>query len=56
MKIIATTHSGKFHADDVLAWALIQYFYDPNITLVRSRDPKIIEQSAIVFDEVASRC
>lgn len=44
------THSGKFHADDVLAWSLLQYFYPFDMKLTRTRDQVVIEQADIVFD------
>ena len=44
------THSGKFHADDVLAWSLLKEFYPYEMNLNRTRDVAIIEQADIVFD------
>ena len=44
------THSGPFHADDVLAWGLIRAFVAADATLVRTRDPKILAGADIVFD------
>ena len=46
----AITHSGKFHADDVLSWALLRQFYPGDITLTRTRDATLIAQGDIVFD------
>ena len=46
----AATHSGKFHADDVLAWAMLSQFLDQDCTLIRTRDPEILQQADIVFD------
>ena len=40
MPLTVATHYGKFHADDVLAWALVQRFLDPDAQLVRTRDPE----------------
>ena len=48
--MLAATHSGKFHADDVLAWALIKEFLNPNATLIRTRDESRIQEADIVFD------
>lgn len=48
--MIAVTHSGKFHADDVLAWALILEFYNDQATLIRTRDHQKIQDGDIVFD------
>ena len=50
MRIV--THSGKFHADDVLAWSLLCHFH-PNgstFTLERTRDNVIQAADNIVFD------
>ena len=44
------THSGKFHADDVLAFAMIKEFFSDELKLSRTRDLKIIAQADIVFD------
>ena len=49
--LCALSHSGKFHADDVLAWSLLCHFH-PNghaFKLNRTRDENIIEAD-IVFD------
>ena len=50
--MLVVTHSGKFHADDVLSWSLLQYFHPQacNMTLVRTRDSSIIKDADIVFD------
>ncbi len=50
MAIQAATHSGPFHADDVLAWGLIQVFVDPDASLVRTRDARILNEADLVFD------
>lgn len=46
------THSGKFHADDVLAWSLLCHFHPERDTLKlqRTRDPETIDKADIVFD------
>lgn len=44
------THSGPFHADDVLAAALIRTFLDADARVVRSRDPEVLATADIVFD------
>ena len=46
----AATHSGKFHADDVLAWAMLSLFLEQKCTLIRTRDPEILQRADIVFD------
>lgn len=50
MTITVATHSGPFHADDVLAWALIKVFYAPDAQVVRTRKPDQIKAADIVFD------
>lgn len=50
MPTVVATHSGPFHADDVLSWALLRTFLDPEATLVRSRDKNTLAQADIVFD------
>jgi uncharacterized UPF0160 family protein len=37
------THNGLFHPDDAMAVAIIKYF-NPNISVERTRDPKIINE------------
>lgn len=44
------THNGPFHADDVLAVALIRSFYDAEASVVRSRDKAVLEAADIVVD------
>ena len=44
------THSGKFHADDVLAFAMLKEFLSPELKLTRTRDMSLIAQADIVFD------
>jgi uncharacterized UPF0160 family protein len=50
MATVVATHSGPFHADDVLSWALLRTFLDPNATLVRSRDKNELDKADVVFD------
>ena len=50
MPLKAATHSGPFHADDVLSWALIRLFYAADAELVRTRDPARIKAAELVFD------
>lgn len=50
MTITAATHSGPFHADDVLAWALIKVFYAPDAAVVRTRDGAVIDAADLAFD------
>ena len=44
------THSGPFHADDVLAMALTRSFLDADATVERTRDPERLAQADLVFD------
>jgi len=48
--ITAVTHDGTFHADDVMATAILMKVYGEDIHIIRSRDPKIIESADIVYD------
>ena len=50
MALLLGTHSGSFHADDVLAAALIRVFLDPGAEVVRTRDPEVLAGADIVFD------
>lgn len=44
------THSGTFHADDVLAFALLRSFVDPEATVLRTRDVEALDACDIVVD------
>jgi len=46
---IAATHSGSFHADDVLAAATLR-LANPSLTILRTRDPAQLEAADILFD------
>lgn len=48
--MLVATHSGPFHADDVMAWALIRAFFAPDAELERTRDPERLAEADIVFD------
>ena len=50
MSVVVATHSGPFHADDVLAWALISVFRHPDAQLIRTRDQSKIDSADIVVD------
>ena len=50
MSLLCATHSGPFHADDVLAWALLRVFHCPDARLVRTRDAKVLKTADVVFD------
>lgn len=42
------THNGKFHADEVIATAILKEFFDVEIT--RTRDQKVLKELDIVYD------
>lgn len=47
--VVAATHSGTFHADDVLAAASMRLL-KPDIRIIRSRDKEELNQADILFD------
>jgi uncharacterized UPF0160 family protein len=47
--VIIATHNGKFHADDVFGVTLLRQLH-PEATLVRSRDPEVLDRADIVLD------
>ena len=47
--VVAATHSGTFHADDVLAAAALR-LAQPNVTIQRSRDVAELNAADILFD------
>lgn len=51
--VMAVTHNGKFHADEVMATAVLQKVYadqGAELEVVRSRDPLTIAVADIVYD------
>lgn len=50
MPLSIATHSGPFHADDVMAVALLRRFVDAEATVVRSRNPEHWAQADVVVD------
>jgi len=50
MALLLVTHNGPFHADDVLAAALIRVFLDASAIVTRTRDENAIENADVVFD------
>lgn len=42
------THNGKFHADEVMATAILKEIFD--IEVVRSRDPDVLKDLEIIYD------
>ncbi|KKU79348.1 MAG: hypothetical protein UY04_C0011G0014 [Parcubacteria group bacterium GW2011_GWA2_47_7] len=50
-KITVVTHSGTFHADEVLAVAVLEIFFDGKpYEVIRTRDQKIIDAADYVVD------
>ncbi len=47
---LISTHSGPFHADDVMAVALLRRFLDPDAQVVRTRDLAKIAESDVAVD------
>lgn len=50
MSLTVGTHSGTFHADDVLAYSLIRTFVDEGADVVRTRDRAVLDACDIVVD------
>ncbi len=50
MSLQIATHSGPFHADDVLAVALIRQFVQADAAVVRTRDAALLDEADIVVD------
>lgn len=50
MALRVGTHSGSFHADDVLAFALIRRYVDSDASVVRTRDREQLADCDIVVD------
>jgi len=45
---IAGTHSGKFHADEVMATAILRELFD--LEVIRSRDPDVLKGLDLIYD------
>ncbi len=50
MPLSIATHDGPFHADDVMAVALLRTFVDPAATVTRTRDPAAHARADVVVD------
>lgn len=50
MPLSIATHNGPFHADDVMAVALLRTFVDANATVTRSRQPSDWDAADVVVD------
>ena len=48
-KLLAVTHSGVFHADEVMASVILREIYD-EVKIIRSRDPRDFASADIVYD------
>lgn len=49
-KKILVTHNGTFHADDLFATAALSIVFNNNITIIRTRDQKLIDKADVVYD------
>lgn len=49
-KITLVTHNADFHADDVFAAATLKLFLKKPVTIIRTRDEKLISTGDYVFD------
>ena len=47
---VVATHSGPFHADDVLAFAMLKTLWRSDLTLVRTREAAELAPADVVFD------
>jgi uncharacterized UPF0160 family protein len=47
--MIASTHDGRFHADEIFALAVLNLFY-PDLEIVRSRDENVYKNADIIVD------
>ncbi len=45
----ASTHDGRFHADEIFALAVLNLFY-PDLEIVRSRDEGVYKNADIIVD------
>lgn len=50
MALLIASHDGPFHADDVMAVALLRTFVDPGAAVVRTRDPARLAAADLVVD------
>lgn len=50
MSVLVATHDGPFHADDVMAYALVRTFWDDEADVIRTRDPEQIARATIAVD------
>ena len=47
--MIASTHNGRFHADEIFALAVL-YLIFPDLEIVRSRDENVYKKADIIVD------
>jgi len=47
--MIASTHDGRFHADEIFALAVLNLIF-PDLEIVRSRDEKVYKKADIIVD------
>lgn len=50
MAFVMGTHDGPFHADDVLAAALVRVFFRADAKILRTRDLEHLSEADLVFD------
>lgn len=49
-RILAVTHDGKHHADEILAAYMLRARFGPSLHVERSSDRKVMERADILFD------
>ena len=47
--MIASTHDGRFHADEIFALAVLNLIF-PDLEIVRSRDENVYKNADIIVD------
>ncbi len=50
MNCVIGTHDGSFHADEIMAIAIIGRLEKGNIEIIRSRDPEVLKRADILVD------
>jgi len=49
-KILCATHSGSFHADDVVAYSVLKIALGDTMEFIRTRDLEVLKTADVVFD------
>ncbi len=47
--MIVATHNGSFHADELIG-CMILSFIEPNLSIIRSRDPEVLNEADYIID------